>query len=494
MQENKSITFIKKLGLLNAHAKLTDERFALFAERKLAFDWVHLGQTDVTVNQLIELLEGDCELVPPRSGHLGNWYGIANGCAGAMDFNRASTINGRGYPLIYCFNQTEDPELENGDWVYQPGSIVDRQGRKLLSLYSWNGKEFEKRDRNLSLFSPFVLADTDNGLVPLVTLHFSRMKELNDFDFILEPTLFYNNKELVRKVLIVLVNDAIDHNNSRGAFQDLFSHQVSLDGKIWREYIEYDGIRFKMGGVYYDNPEHLVDSALCVLQSVADPKKFFDGIECLPTVMPLISNIVSRVISAILASHYPNGVYDREKQTKPVNPHFHWGARDMAGYPPYRKGYFSKKNRFKSMCQTLLNNFSEIDPILFVLMPASIFMLCTTDAYDGDSKQVQKLIKRVISETSHMNRQPELMVIAVEQVVMRWLDESKTHLSEYFLNRFHRHRGVSHLPEETKPSTFKEPIGFRDLTLRQACMIVGAMMKFIGGELDLVDAPIKQNC
>lgn len=68
MQENKSITLIKKLGLLNAHAKLTDERFALFAERKLAFDWVHLGQTDVTVNQLIELLEGDCELVPRAQG------------------------------------------------------------------------------------------------------------------------------------------------------------------------------------------------------------------------------------------------------------------------------------------------------------------------------------------------------------------------------------------------------------------------------------------
>ena len=52
---------------------------------------------------------------------MGNWEEIVQGRARVMDFNKAICASGLGYPLIYCFNQTEDEALLAGDWAYLPG-------------------------------------------------------------------------------------------------------------------------------------------------------------------------------------------------------------------------------------------------------------------------------------------------------------------------------------------------------------------------------------
>jgi hypothetical protein len=470
-----------ELGLLaeGRHARLTPDRLDELARRTCAFDWVHMGQTDLEIGRLLSIIESDARLLPPRSGHMGNWDDIAHGRAGAMDFNRAIAGRGLGYALIYCFNQTEDATLQSGDWVYLPGSLLDQSRRTALPLFTWDGARFVQRTREQPLFTPFVLSEVEGRLVPITRIHWRRMQRFDAFRFRLEAAVILEHEPLVRAILHTLLEEAATQRNARRAFQDLLSHQVSLDGRMGRDTVERHGVGYRMGDACYASTAELVDATLLPFLAAADPEVFFARIAELPRCMPIMSNLLVGMLSGMLGTHYPGCAIDRATMTRPFNPHVHWGARDMAGYPPRRKGYFAEKSTIRSarqICQTIVDRFESVDPLLVILLPAAIFMLCPTSAHPRDAEQVAELIASVRRATGEPDDRPERMMERTDQMVRKWLADARDTLSDYFLERFHTRRGVLHagaLPADSEPV---EPEGFRALTLRQACMMVGALV------------------
>lgn len=464
--------------------KLPWSRIEAFDKRTVAFDGLHLGQTDLPIGQLLDLLESEPDLLPPRTGHMGNWNDIVNGRAGAMDFNRASTIKGRGYPSIYAFTQTEDATLTQGDWVYMPGSLVESGSRTALDLHVWTGRGYARQDRAEPLFLPFVMAESEGGLEPLTRLQWRRLQGLGGLRFGLEPEVLAKDEALVRTMLAAAVEDAAAQPNARAAFQDVISHQVSLDGRMSREDVERVGKGYRVGNLEYPDLDALVEAAMLPLRAVADPDGFFSRIDTMPAGMPLMASTLTRIVLGMRHSHYPDVVVDRATMSRPFNPHFHWGARDMAGYPPVRGGYFLNRNRIKGLArvaQAILDRTPEADPLLFVLMPVVIFMLCPTSAHEQDRALVEDLIARV-RRTIGTGRVARAQMPEAREVVGSWLQSAEGRVSDYFLDRFHRRRSVLHRGELPAYSEPVEPDGFRDMTLRQACMTIGALVEALTEE------------
>ena len=57
------------------------------ASRKCAFKAVHMGERDLPIGSLLDLIGADAALCPPRTGHIGNWGNIGLGRPGAMGSN-----------------------------------------------------------------------------------------------------------------------------------------------------------------------------------------------------------------------------------------------------------------------------------------------------------------------------------------------------------------------------------------------------------------------
>jgi hypothetical protein len=199
-----------------------------------------------------------------------------------------------------------------------------------------------------------------------------------------------------------------------------------------------------------------------------------------------MAGLLVGILSAVLSTHYPDVAIDRATMTSPFTPHFHWGARDMAGYPPRRRGYFSEKSTTKSIRQisdTLVAAFPDIDPLYFILMPAAVFMLCPADVHPRDGHLLATLFDEVqVTTAPYAGTTDDRMMAEVDRVVRRWLVEAQRNLSPYFLNRFTARRGVLHDTEVPEASNAAEPDGFRRLSVRQACAVVGALTDALGGQ------------
>jgi hypothetical protein len=464
---NSPLQIIKALELTNAID------LAGMADRRTAFRAVHMGERDLPIGKLLDLIQTDTALCPPRTGHIGNWGSIVEGRAGAMDFNRAICGPGYGYPLIYGFNQTEVDATTiaaaQGDWGYLPGSFIDRDVRIPLVLQAWNGTEFARCGRYTPRFTPFIQAERNGGLKPLTTLHRERMEALPQFRFTFEQALFAANEETIRPWLTVLFDEARQRDNPKRALQDLVGHAAALDGTITRTALEINGRGFKLGESYFPSIEALVDFALVPFRAVASPELFMADIARMPPHLPVASTLLITVLSALLETHHP----DRPSADGLLNPHLHWGGRDMAGYPPRRNGYLledAKIRSLKSICKVLVTEFAGIKPLCFVLLPATVFMLCSASAHPGDAALLSRLFRLVRDLPGAATMQRD-----IEATVQAWHDAHEHQMSAYFLDRFGPRRGGLSVGSRLASSNPVEPEGFRELSLRQASMIVGAL-------------------
>jgi hypothetical protein len=437
------------------------------AGRQQAYDCVHMGQQDLPIGSLIDLLAREPALKPPRTGHLGNWEDIALGRAGAMDFNQAICARGLGYPLVTCFTQTESDQPGRGDWVYLPGSLVERGKREVLPLFTWDGTRFTRRGRERPLFCPFVLTERDGARQPLVAVHWRRMQAISRFPFTLEAEVIVEHAAEVRPMLSVLLEEAAHHDNPRRAFQDLISHAAATDGTVTRCEMRREGTGYWLNDYYYPSTAELVEHALVAFQAVSDPWSFSECVADLPPLLPVLSHLVVGAFSAIWTTHLPGLAGHQPALTRPFNPHLHWGARDMAGYPPRHNGYFVERSTTRSLrriCRSLVSHFQSVDPVCIVLLPASAFMLCPSTAYPGDAELLEQLFGRVLGPVG-----------SIEDTTRAWLGHARQRLSPYWLNRFKPRRGVLHVGELPAGGEACEPRGFRQLSFRQACAIVGAL-------------------
>jgi hypothetical protein len=349
--------------------------------------------------------------------------------------------------------------------------------RRELPLYTWDGKLFAVRGRELPLFCPFVQTQDDEagqGLVSLVEYHMRRMQRIEGFSFRLEPQIILDNEEQAREILCVLIEEAARNNNSRRALSDIASRAVFTDGRVTKCNLEREGTGFRLLDQRYDSANALAGQMLNVCRAVTQPREFFDGIGSLPPVLPVISNLLAGALSAIFATHYPDCDPARRKAlTQPFNLHFHWGARDMAGYPPRHNGYFCERSTTRSlrgMFSTLTGRFDVISPVCVLLLPASVFMLCPSSSQPRDVDAVQSLLREVMPLGDDVPK--------IERVAAAWHARNAGSLSQYFLGRFRPRSGVPLAGEFGVPVVGRPviPEGFRDTTVQQACAVVGALV------------------
>lgn len=469
------------LGLfekINKTSKLNERVIEEFRNRERAFDWIHLGTTDLPIRNLVSVLRDNPALSAPRTGHIGNWQDIERGRAGMLDYNGVICAERKiGYPLIYNLTQTEDASLQDGDWIYLPGSVVDEGRRTELGLFTWDGAQFVERTREHPLFVPFVLTPTGGRLVSLTEVHLERLRGLEGFEFRLQSSVIRAQEPLVREILYALIEEARRRADPQEALEQVLGRAVALDGRIHRRTIRFEGEGFRVGDTFYGTTAALVDSAMLPFLAASEPDTFFADIAGMPASMPLISPHMIEMLDAVLNTHYPSAPVERETMTRPCNPHLHWGAIGMAGYPPNKKGYFAKNVHWtRKVYGTLVDLFPQVDPVFYVLLPASIYSLHPTGAYPDDVELIEDLIGGVHEATDSLVGNPPMMLEKINAVVEKWAERRGPALSPYLVNRFASRRSVMSKEgaEGYRPSY--EPRGFDTLTMRQASMTVGALI------------------
>ncbi len=436
-----------------------------------AFAPVHLGLRDVRIGALLAAVRRRDGLLPPRTGHLGNWADIAEGRAGPMDFNTAICGGGHGYPLIYGLTRTE-AEAEGGDEVYLPGSLAAAGERRELPLHTWDGRAFVRRDRSRPLFCPLTQTEVDGELTALVELHWRRLPRVPGYRFVNWARSLLDNERPLVEMLTTLVAEAANGAHPDRTLTELISHAARLDGEVGRCDLRHDGDGYLLDGYHYGSARELAEAVLLPLRALADPRWFFARIASMPPVLPVPSLLLTNVLFAVFGDHLPDqtGVPDEG----PFITHLHWGARAMAGCPPRRHGYFARRSRVRPMrdiMTTLIRHFPAVKPVCFVLMPAQAFMLCPPSTAPEDLAVLNAVVKAVLTaepDAAHDTARAELAVRG-------------DRLSAYLRGRFAPERGVPRDGEHWAPATPVEPDGFRELTFRQACAIVAALEEAHGG-------------
>lgn len=430
---------------------------------------VHLGQHDVPIGSVLDALDADPSLLPPRTGHLGNWDDIAAGRAGPMDFNTAICAGGYGYPLIYGFTRTE-ADTEGGDEAYQPGSLIDRGRRQTLALHTWDGTRFARRSRDKPLFCPLVQAEMDGRLVPLADLHQQRMPTMPGHGFRQWATVLSDHAPLVTDMLTLLLEQAAAQGRNQ-AFAELISQAVRLDGEVGRCDLRPDGTGYLLDGCRYPSARALAEAVMLTVRALVEPAEFFARLPELPPVLPVMSLQVTNVLFALLDMHHPDTPAGPPES--PFITHLHWGARAMAGCPPRRRGYLTRRSTVRSLravTDPLVRHFDAANPVAFVLLPAQVFMLCPPSTSPQDAEELAELFRRV--RGVHAD--------AAYDTTLTWLTGSRERLSRYLRGRFRTGSGVPADGTRRPRAVPVEPDGFRELTFRQACGVVAAFEEVVG--------------
>ena len=426
---------------------------------------VHVGTHDLRIGTLLGLLDRHEGLLPPRTGHLGNWEDIALGRSGPMDFNTAICGGGYGYPLIYGFTRTE-ADSEGGDEAYQPGALIEQGKRHTLPLYTWDGQGFILRDRSRPLFCPLTQAEVDGELVPLAELHWRRMLAIpGGLRFKQWAQVLVDNGPLVIDMLSLLIEQADGQLKKGTRLSELISHAARLDGEVVRTEVQQAGTGYVLEGHRYSSARELAAAALLTVRTLVEPRWFFGQLNEVPPVLPVMSLQLTNVLFAILDTHHPDGLADRPES--PFITHLHWGARAMAGCPPRRTGYLARRSTVRSLraiTAPLVEHFGEANPVSFVLLPAQVFTLCPPSTSPGDTEVLADLFKTVLAAGPGHSY----------ETTTAWLSTQSDRLSEYVRSRFKVDSGVPSDGTLRDPAVPVEPEGFRELTFRQACGAVAA--------------------
>lgn len=476
-----SLTLLRELRLLTPVGRaqpLTKRQVASMCNREHAFETVHLGMVDLQVGDLFNAISTRPWLSPPRSGHLGNWEDIARGRSGTIDYNKAVCVEqGLGHALVHMFNQTEDATDERGDWIYLPGSSVTGGERTLLELRTWDGHEFAVRDREHPRSSPLTLTPVDDELVPITEFHWRKMQSFDEFGFRSFAQVLIDNEDVVRRLLLALVTAAHSAAKPEAAFESMFGGAVALDGTHTRGQLRREGAGYRIAETTFASDEHLVDAAIAFMRLATEPTLLTARVGCLPGHFPVLSNVLSCLLFGVLKTHLAPGA---QIEAANLNVHVHWGAVGMAGYPPRKRGYFTQRaaqKSLRSMMRTLVDTVPEVEPLLYVLAPASMFVACPHSAFPEDHEPVDALVRGVISAGEGLEGHAERMRVAVEEVTLDWVRKFGSGLSSYFRQRFASRRSVLHEAELPDGGCTVLPARFAELTTRQTSALTGALFE-----------------
>lgn len=440
------------LRLLRCERDVLDER--------QAFSVLHVGESQAQISEVLAAVRPLASSAP-RSGHIGDWTAIAGGYAGALDFNQVVVANGYGHASVHALTMTETDV--DGDRTYCPASVSCHGTKSALPLFSWNGRTFESKP-GLSLFAPFTMTRWEGRSIPLVALHKSRMVRHSQFRFQYEAeTLLTFERELVDGLTALLA--AAVKAQSTQLLKCIVSSLVLLDGRMFDEPLVWDGAEFRAGNHSIGQIEHLVEKIVRLLHAVRDPDRFFSNIGRMPQVMPVISTYALTLFTALFTGLNANGTRNKV--------HLHWGARDMAGFPPYRKGYLCQSGtlrRLDRMTKVLLEHFIWAAPLKIILLPAAVFMLAPPSGYPADQILLSELAD-CIARTSDS----PCALGAASDLTRIWFNDNHGRLSPYFVSRFTKHSGLFSHHQTEAHGTSVLPTAVASLPMNMACVLIGAL-------------------
>lgn len=474
----KSLDILQELNLFDQY----NELIQMHKQKNMsyAFTYINLAEKSLPISRLFNLIKAPSGLMPPRTGHLGNWNDMLEGYVAQRNDN--TIICGQqnlGYPLIFDLNQTENETLTEGDLTYLPGSIVNSGKRKKLQLYTWDGTEFVKRTREYPLFVPFVYTKINGEFKSLVLVHRMRVKKYQDtkIDFFSSIVMKYKNK--VKKILITLIEDIGMKENSEHELKLIINRFVTLDGRITKALIKLRDDGYYVGNTLYKDSTSLVDAILIPYQAASEPEMFVDIIARLPEAFPLLSNHVISIFCAVLYTHFPDCELDSISQGQVCNVHLQWGGIMMAGYLPKKTGYFVNQVRYIRRIYQQLYEKIGLPPVFFILIPSSIFLLWPDSVEKKDIKQVDQLINRVLKKVNTLLGATENeMRKGIYSEVQSWCKIAKNNLSETFIKRFEFDLPPAlELDEIPRQRRFVEPENFSKLTIQQASILVSILFE-----------------
>ena len=477
---------IEILQILNNHnhtqknsEKMFSQKINEFQSRKLAFDWLHAGTLSLTINDLSQLI-AKLSILPTRTGHLGNWQEIAEGRGSALEHNGiVCGIKKLAYPLIIDINQTENESMDSGDVVYLPGSVISNGQREKLIINTWNGNHFKRRNRDVSYFSPFTLAEIEGELIPITSIHRKHILRYPNAKYV--SSLFIENKDFIKNILVEILNYVIYNKDCKLKLNDVFDRTVSLDGLLARNEIRFLNGGFKIGNSFYSNMNQLIDAVFLPFYAAHNPKDFFNHIKEMPSEMPFLSLGIMSTFPCLLNTCFNNLNFQPKENKPPFLPYFEWGAFDSAGYPPKSKGYFREKaTAIREIYKIIVQAFPNIIPAMFILLPSAIFNLLPCDAYENDIEIVDELIKTALEQTHAIKSSAsDILMKNIESITYNWFIENKNFLSPYYINKFKKARSIyqqKDCPEKSNPVYLKK---FDELTLQKACMVMGTLREII---------------
>lgn len=325
------------------------------------------------------------QICPPRTGHLGDWSSFIHSHGTSLDFNSHIYQLGFGKPLIVGTNWSENSLLSLGDLVYRPGSILQNGKQIGLDLFVKSESEIVSSEKERSYFSPFLMTKFEGELVSLVEFHRRRFKQRTGQDLDLEADFLIENKEfisqLIRRVVLTQTEGSV-----KKVLANVFSHLINSNGEqeVIREFV-FEDKKILLNNVSFVSVEELIERSFIIPKIQNDNSYFMDQFSSQSGPFPLFSGVFIFCLEALLS-------VDRQFElsfSKQAIKHFHWGARNMAGIPPLKKGYFFGSSMQRKV-KTLFEAFSKaLDTRLngsIYLLPAALFLLIPDPSEPRDAQ------------------------------------------------------------------------------------------------------------
>jgi hypothetical protein len=434
------------------------------------FAWQHLGRSAGLVGDVLGTLSA-LPMTAPRTGHLADWSDIYAGRSSVLDYNLIICGKDRlGSPLLYDFNQTENLGLSSGDTLFLPGSLVTGGVRRGLPLRCWEAGRMRPHDRSTSLFVPYVETDNDGETLPLASL-LRRFAAGPSGEAGFHSDFLLRERERASELLTVLVKAA---GADERALTQIFDRVVHRDGRVERAPLRRSGHRYLLDGCTYPSAEDMVEASFLPARVAQAESRLGDVLAEVPETVPLLSVDLVVLLYAVLGSHRGPG---QPALCGSFDAHFQWGALAMAGYPPHRAGYFSRRvKKCRALYETAVRELSWTAPLLLVMVPAAPFLLWPSSREPRDTELIGDLVSRALKVTA---RQPGPAdgAARTDETAMRWWADKGSQLSPAFRQQLNWTSRLSPSGDQLPPGEPRKPANFDHLTMSQACRVVGTLIK-----------------
>lgn len=446
-------------------------------KKQLSFEPHNLSESNMLIKDLYKMIEDDNLVIPPRSGHIGNWNDIMDGLV--RERNDNTIICGQrklGFPLIYDLTQTENESLDAGDLTYFPGSVIEQGQRTLLPLYTWNGTEFVETNREEALFVPFTFTLVNGKLKSLNQFHYERYQRYTDKHFTMYSQSICENIDKVRATLEVLFNSILNMEEPEHEFKFIVNRAVRLDGVIVRDGIHISDDKLIVGDSVYDSKEELIEAILFAYRA-ANAEVFREEVKSLPDFIPLLSNHMTIILEFMFCRKFQMYEFKTLGADNTGILHFEWGGIEMAGYAPKELGYFHRQIKYiRRIYNVIYENLDNIPQVHYILLPSSMFLIWPNDEYPEDINSVNNLIKMVRQEIAvEETKDAKKLYTKICETVELWA-KGDNQVSELFKKRFSDKKPpIYSANSHARKNEFLEPEEFEELTVQQATMIVSAL-------------------